>query len=194
MASRPRKPIHLPKSVIIGQNGRVSAIRYPIAANAADALKAPSGRAAREREAERLVGEPVAFVREFTGPVFRGEDEARAACLVHIDGRGSSLAPEDRFCELKAVVQRSRVPFAPPHTAWRLSVAYWRIGPAPTPAAQAEQARKARRQKTGAVPDGETLEALANQPLLPIKPQRALDIGLFEVRLPESPHIIVPDE
>jgi len=126
--------------------------------------------------------------------VYRGEDEARVAWTAHIDGAGSSLAPEDRFCELKPIVQRSRVPFAPPHTAWRLSVAYWRIGPPPALAPQAEQARKARRQKSGAAPDGETLEVLANQPLLPIKPQRALDIGLFEVRLPEAPHIIMPDE
>ena len=32
------------------------------------------------------------------------------------------------------------------------------------------------------------------QPLQPFKPQQPLDIGLFETRLPESPHIIVPDE
>ena len=52
-------------------------ILYPIAANAEAALRQPKGRAAREREAERLAGEPVAFVRELTGPSFRSEDEAR---------------------------------------------------------------------------------------------------------------------
>jgi hypothetical protein len=77
---------------------------------------------------------------------------------------------------------------------WRLSVAYWRIGGAEAPAAEPPQARKARRQKEGPAPDGDSLEALANQPLRPIKPQQPLDIGLFEVRLPEAPHIVVPDE
>ena len=37
-------------------------------------------------------------------------------------------------------------------------------------------------------------QAIAHQPLRPVKPQQPLDIGLFEVRLPESPDIVVPDE
>ena len=73
-------------------------------------------------------------------------------------------------------------------------MAYWRTGVAAAPEVEGPQARKARRQKDGPAPDGETLEALANQPLRPIKPQQPLDIGLFEVRLPEAPHIVVPDE
>src|SRR6185312_9886387 len=109
-------------------------------------------------------------------------------------GQRVSVAPEDRFCDLKPIIQRSRIPLAPPHTVWRLSVAYWRIGAAPEAAAETAKARKARRQKDGPAPDGETLEALANQPLRPIKAQQPLDIGLFEVRLPEAPHIVVPDE
>lgn len=176
----------------------MSAIRYPVAASPEAALTAPTGRAAREREAERLAGEPVAFVRAFTGPVFRSEDEARAHWAGRLDderpGGRVAIAPEDRFCELKPIIQRSRVPFAPPHTAWRLSVGYWRIGEAPASDAQAQQARKARRQKAGPAPDADELEAIARQPLLPVKPQKALDIGLFEVRLPEAPHIVVPDE
>ena len=173
-------------------------ILYPIARGAEAALNAPRGRAAREREAERLVHEPVAFLHEFTGPTFRNEDEARAHWAGRLDderaGRRVSLAPEDRFCELKPIIQRSRVPFAPPHTVWRLSVAYWRVGGAPAEAAETPQARKARRQKAGPAPDGDTLDAMANQPLRPVKPQQPLDIGLFEVRLPEAPHIVVPDE
>jgi len=35
---------------------------------------------------------------------------------------------------------------------------------------------------------------MARQPLRPVEPQRALDIGLFETRLPENPSIVVPDE
>jgi hypothetical protein len=173
-------------------------ILYPIAAGAEAALDAPKGRAAREREAERLAREPVAFIREFTGPVFKDESEARAHWAGRLDderpGQRVSVAPEDRFCELKPIIQRSRIPFAPAYTVWRLSVAYWRIGGAPELAAEGSQARKARRQKTGPAPDGETLDALANQPLRPLKPQQPLDIGLFEVRLPEAPHIVVPDE
>ena len=178
----------------------MSAILYPIAANAEAALRGPKGRAARERDAERLAGEPVAFARELTGPVFKSEDEARAHYAGRLDderpGSRTAILPEDRFCDLKPIIQRSRVPFTHPHTVWRLSVGYWRIGEAQaaetgTPQAQA---RKARRQRAGAPPDAETLEAMANQPLQPIKPQKALDIGLFEVRLPENPGIIVADE
>jgi hypothetical protein len=173
-------------------------ILYPIALGADAALAAPKGRAAREREAERIAAEPVAFVREFTGPSFRDEDEARSHWAGQLDderpGQRVSVPPEDRFCELKPIIQRSRMPFAPAHTVWRLSVAYWRIGGAPAEAVEAAQARKARRQKDGPPPDGDTLEAMANQPLRPIKAQQPLDIGLFEVRLPEAPHIVVPDE
>jgi hypothetical protein len=180
------------------QYGAVSAILYPIAADPETALTAPLGRAAREREAERLSGAPVRFVRELTGPVFRSEAEARAHYPGRLDDdrpdRRVNLPAEDRFCELKAIVQRSRVPFAPPHTAWRLAVAYWRAGESARTAVDAPQARKVRRQKAGLAPDAETLEAIASQPLLPIRPQRPLDIGLFEVRLPEAPHIVVPDE
>jgi hypothetical protein len=173
-------------------------ILYPIASGAESALNAPKGRAARERDAERIAAEPVAFVREFTGPTFKDEDEARAHWAGRLDderpGGRVSVAPEERFCYLKPIIQRSRMPFTSAHTVWRLSVGYWRIGGAPATEAQGAQARKARRQKDGPAPDGETLEALANQPLRPIKEQKALDIGLFEVRLPEAPHIVVPDE
>lgn len=173
-------------------------ILYPIASGVDAALSSPIGRAAREREAERVAREAVAFVREFTGPVFKDEGEARSHWAGRLDddrpGQRISLAPEDRFCELKPIIHRSRIPFAPPHTVWRLSVAYWRTGEPPGPDAEAPQARKARRQKEGPAPAGETLEALANQPLRPIKAQQPLDIGLFEVRLPEAPHIVVPDE
>ena len=173
-------------------------ILYPIASGAEAALNAPCGRAAREREAERIAAEPVAFVREFTGPAFKDEEEARAHWAGRLDderpGQRVSLQPEDRFCDLRPIIQRSRIPLAPSHTVWRLSVAYWRTGGVPEPEAEGPQARKARRQKEGPAPGGETLEALTNQPLRPIKPQQPLDIGLFEVRLPEAPHIVVPDE
>jgi hypothetical protein len=86
------------------------------------------------------------------------------------------------------------LPFAGAHTAWRLSVAYWRTGAPAAAAAPVPQARKARRQRGGAAPDAGTLEAMARQALLPVRPQQPLDIGLFETRLPEAPHIVVPDD
>ena len=108
----------------------MSAVLYPVAANAEAALAAPQGRAAREREALGLAGEPVQFVREFTGPVFKTEEAALDAYGGRVDdprpGRLKMVAPEDRFCELKPIAERGMIPFTGKHTAWRLSVAYWR--------------------------------------------------------------------
>ena len=42
----------------------MTAILYPVALNADQALTAPKGRAAREREAQALAGEGVVFVTE----------------------------------------------------------------------------------------------------------------------------------
>jgi hypothetical protein len=38
------------------------------------------------------------------------------------------------------------------------------------------------------------VRAIARAPLRPVKPQQPLDIGLFETRPPEAPHIVMPDE
>jgi hypothetical protein len=59
---------------------------------------------------------------------------------------------------------------------------------------QMEQARQARRRAEAAALDAKDLTLLAEQPLQPLYPQKALDIGLFETRLPENPDIIVADE
>jgi hypothetical protein len=48
--------------------------------------------------------------------------------------------------------------------------------------------------KAGGEVAPETLRAIARQPLKPVKPQQPLDIGLFETRPPEAPHIVMPDE
>jgi hypothetical protein len=82
-------------------------------------------------------------------------------------------------------------PAAPPKTVWRLMVSYWRVASAGRPIA-APQARQARRARQPIAP--ETLRAIAQQPLRPVEPQQPLDIGLFEIRLPENPNIVVPDE
>ncbi len=172
----------------------MSAILYPIANSPAQALEQPVGRAARESDAQRLAGEAVSFVREFVGQPFRDEEEARRVWAARLDGPGSGLQPEDRFCDLKPIIQRSRVPFVAPHSVWRLSVGYWKIGAVVNPKADLPQARAARRTRKGDLPDTAALGALAHQPLRPIKPQQPLDIGLFEVPMPEDPQRLIPDE
>ena len=189
--------LSLPSGRVFRHNGRVS-ILYPIAADALGALNAPRGRAARESDARKLAGEPVAFVRDYIGPVFKSEEEALIAWAGRIDdgrpGARDSLPPEDRFCELKPIAERGRMPFSGVHTVWRLSVAYWRIGEVRAERPDLPQARKARRDRKGEAPDNESLNALTDQPLRPIKAQQPLDIGLFEVPLPENPALMIPDE
>ncbi len=193
----------------------MSAVRYPIAANPDAALHKPIGRAARESEAQAAAGVSVEFVTEPAGPAFPTREAALDAYAGRIDedrpGR-PSVAPEDRFCELREVMVKVRgrmprtgqakpvfaggrrwpEPPAPPATVWRLSVSYWRTVDAARHA-ELEQARKARKRE-GAELDREALRALARQPLQPVKPQQPLDVGLFEFRPPEAPHILMPDE
>jgi hypothetical protein len=159
----------------------------------------PLGRAAREREAEGVAGEAVHFVREFTGPVFKTEAAALDAYAGRVDderpGQRRMIPSPDRFCELKPIAERGMIPFSGKHTAWRLSVAYWRTASGDALRPPMEQARKTRRNRQAAETlDTRDLIALTDQPLQPLHPQKALDIGLFEVRLPENPAIIVPDE
>jgi hypothetical protein len=187
----------------------MSAILYPVASSAEQALNRPLGRAVREGEARRCAGDAVTFVQELAGPGFSTREAALAAYAGRLDeaGVGSSAAPEDRYCRLvevlapgaKAPAERRptlregrRWPDPPkvPPTVWRISVAYWRIGRAE--AAPAPQARSLR--KAGADLDAQALLAIARAPLRPVRPQKALDIGLFEVRPPEAPHIVMPDE
>ena len=176
----------------------MSAILYPVAANAEAALAAPRGRAAREREAETVAGEAVMFVREFTGPVFKTEGAALDAYAGRLDDdrpeQWRAVAPEDRYCELKPVAERGLIPFTGKHTVWRLSVGYWRTASGLAERPQMEQARKTRRAAGAEAMDARDLANLTEQPLKPLQPQKALDIGLFETRLPENPEIIVADE
>ena len=194
-------------------------ILYPIATTAEGALNAPQGFAAREREAATLAGHPVVFVTEETGPGFDTREAALDAYAGRLDddrpGRSSTVLPEARWCGLKSVAPpvkdgRRRVraparpvnrdghrwpmPPAPTPVVWRLSVSYWRIGGMTAEEAALHPARKLRRDPIGEdLPVG-ALRALASQPLRPMKPQQPLDIGLFETRPPEAPHIIMPDE
>jgi hypothetical protein len=179
-------------------------ILYPVAANAEQALSRPLGRAARESEAKRRAGEAVAFATDPVGPAFATREAALAAYAARVE----DAAPEDRYCQLvEQVVGKPRAmaaveptcedgrrwpaPPPAPKTAWRLAVSYWRIGTAERPL-EAPQARQARRSKRPL--DPATVRAIAQTPLRPVKPQQPLDIGLFETRPPEAPHIVMPDE
>ena len=57
----------------------MTAILYPVAANAEQALAAPLGAAEREREAEHLAGQAVVFTTDPTGPAFATREAALAA-------------------------------------------------------------------------------------------------------------------
>ena len=59
--------------------GEMTAILYPVAANAEQAMAAPLGRAAREREALGVAEEAVVFTTDPTGPAFATRDAAVAA-------------------------------------------------------------------------------------------------------------------
>ena len=188
-------------------------VNYPIAATAEAALNATIGRAIREREARDLAGREVVFARDLVGPAFETREAALEAYAGRVDAEGSSpVAPEDRYCDLveiaapvtgrKAGGGQAEPVFEAGHrwpkpkrllkTVWRLSVSYWRTANAP--ASDLPQARQARRAAPRDSLDATSLRAMAQQPLKPVKPQQPLDIGLFEVRPPDAPHIIMPDE
>ena len=191
----------------------MTAVLYPVAKNADAALNAPLGRAARERAAKAHATAEVRFVTETTGPAFESQEAALAAWRGRLDDEGVFVQPEDRFCSLREVlaVTRGRRPVpmpvqplmkegrrwpepkAKPKTVWRLSVSYWKVVDAAEAAAMA-QARKARRAPKSSELDPDQLRALTRQPLQPTRPQRALDIGLFEAQRPEAPGEIMPDE
>jgi hypothetical protein len=177
----------------------MTAIVYPVAPNAEQALSSPLGRAVREREASAAAGQPVAFASDATGPAFAAREEAEEAYrgplaegfarLSEQTLPGQKIAPAaEPVCEDG---RRWPAPPPAPRTAWRLVVSYWRVA-SPDRPLEAPQARKARRAGLPFAP--QTLSEMTRQPLRPIAPQQPLDIGLFETRLPEAPDIVVPDE
>jgi hypothetical protein len=181
------------------QAAAMTAILYPVAVNAEQAMTRPLGHAAREREALAAAGEAVVFATDPTGPAFATREAAVAAYGGLLDEPWRRLAeqilPGQKSVRIEPTFEDGRrwpTPSAtPPRTAWRLMVSYWRIATAERPI-EPPQARRARR--AGKPLDPETLRAIARQPLRPVEPQQPLDIGLFEVRLPDAPHIVMPDE
>jgi hypothetical protein len=189
-------------------------VLHPVAANAEAALSAPLGRAARAREATTLAGGAVEFVTEAVGPAFETREAALDAYAGRVEddrpGR-AGVAAEDRWCALlqmsvarrptsplRPTLENGRrwpEPLEPPRTVWRLSVSYWRaLDAAGEPPPDLDQARRLRRATRAAELDAAALRRLAMQPLRPAQPQRALDLGLFDHRLPENPAVVVADE
>jgi hypothetical protein len=179
--------------------GAMTAILYPVAANAEQAMAGPLGRAAREREAVGVADEAVIFTTDPTGTAFATREAAVEAYGALLDEPWRRLAeqilPGQKIAHASPTYEGGRrwpaAPATPPRTAWRLMVSYWRIATAERPI-EAPQARAARRARQPLDPD--TLRAIARQPLRPVEPQQPLDIGLFEVRPPDAPHIVMPDE
>jgi hypothetical protein len=179
--------------------GEMTAILYPVAANAEQAMAMPLGRAAREREALGVAEEAVIFTTDPTGPAFATREAAVAAYGNLLDEPWRRLAeqilPGQKIAHASPNYEGGRRwpagPATPPRTAWRLMVSYWRIATADRPI-ETPQARTARRARQPL--DRETLSAMTRQPLRPVEPQQPLDIGLFEVRPPDAPHIVMPDE
>jgi hypothetical protein len=182
---------------------QMTAISYPVAGNAEQALSSPLGRAVREREARGVAGEAVVFTTDPSGPAFATREAALAAYAAQVAEHYCRLAEQivaapgkaQRHAPLEPSFAGGRrwppPPAERPSTVWRLMVSYWRVATAARPI-EAPQARQARR---GRQPlDPQALQAIARQPLRPVEPQQPLDIGLFEIRLPEAPHIVVPDE
>ncbi len=177
----------------------MTAIQYPVAANAEQALTGPLGRAEREREALGVAEEAVIFTTDPTGPAFATREAAAAAYGGLLDEPWRRLTeqilPGQKIAHARPTYEGGRRwPAAPaqgPRTAWRLMVSYWRIATAERPI-EAPQARTARRKRQTL--DTETLQAMARQALRPVEPQQPLDIGLFEIRPPDAPHIVMPDE
>ena len=188
----------------------MTAILYPVAANAELALSRPLGRAARENDARRRAGEAVVVATDAVGPAFSTREAALDAYAGRLDDDRTGATPEaeDRYCRLAEQLAEGAArpkplsptyadghrwpqPLKPPRTVWRLTVSYWRIATAARPL-DAPQARLARRSMHDLAPD--TLQAISRAPMRPIKPQQPLDIGLFEIRPPDAPHIVMPDE
>ncbi len=191
------------------QNSAMTAVLYPIAANAEAALSRPLARAARAGEAQVLADGAVRFVQEMVGPGFDSREAALSAFAGRVEAEGAPvIAPEDRYCQLREVVAtpvpagaRTSMPLKPvyrdgrrwptprarPKTVWRLTISYWRI-------LTEDEARPVAEATAAEAATLAAVRARMERPMMSLKPQQPLDIGLFEFRPPEAPHIVMPDE
>jgi len=183
---------------------------YPIARDGHDALiqlrTGAARRAVRERDAETLAGAPVAFVSEAVGPVYERREDALDAYAGLVEDAACVLT-----CRLKKPLPRGAKAMTPvfrdgerwpkmarpPEPVWQLSVSYWKaLGAmaAKTGTATGDQARKLRKSARGGELTPEEVQGLADTPLVPTRPQKQLDYGLFDFIPPDNPGIVIADE
>ena len=183
---------------------------YPIARDGHDALiqlrAGTDRRAVREREAETLAGGRVAFVSEAIGPVYERREDAIAAYPGLAEDGVSTLT-----CRLKTPMARGSRTVSPvfrdgerwPKMAkpaepvWQWSLSYWKVlgaEAARNGSAGGGQARKLRKSTRGGELTPEEVQGLANTPLVPLRPQKQLDYGLFDFIPPDNPGIVIADE
>jgi len=196
---------------------------YPIARDGHDALSqlrsGAAKRAVRERDAETAAGGRVAFVSEAVGPVYERREDALDAYagLIEDDrpGRLYAPAPESLACVLTCRLKTPQARGAktvtpvfrdgerwpkmarPAEPVWQLSVSYWKIlgaSAGKVSAATGDQARKVRKSSRGGDLTAEELQGLADTPLVPTRPQKQLDYGLFDFIPPDNPGIVIADE
>ena len=194
------------RSLILRDDAPMSAQSYPVANDGEAALSNPIGHALRARDAEALAGEPVIFSSERVGPSCPSREAA--AELASRLTSASATPPDPMSIRLVEVFDGARPPAParplteggrrwpepppPPRTVWRLQVDFWRPA-SRTPAILQAQARHVRKRAQADI-SGDHLSAFSRQPLRPVRPQQPLDIGLFEVRAPEDPDRLLPDE
>ncbi|MCA6264070.1 hypothetical protein [Phenylobacterium sp.] len=182
------------------------ALIYPVAHDGDSALSSPLGHALRAREAEGIAGEAVIFCSERVGPPCPTR-EAAQDLLARLSA-GAAPPPDRAFIRLVEIFDGARpppparslhegdrrwpAPPAPPRTVWRIQVDFWRPA-SRAPAILTAQARHVRKRAQAEL-SGDHLSAFARQPLRPVRPQQPLDIGLFEIRAPENPDRVLPDE
>src|SRR4030095_11773730 len=84
---------------------QMTAISYPVAGNAEQALSRPLGRAVREREALGGGG-AVVFTTDAMGPAFATYEAALDAYRGRVEDErtGGSPEPQDRYCRLAEAV------------------------------------------------------------------------------------------
>ena len=182
---------------------------YPVASDSHDALNqlkaGPAVRAVREREAEALAGAHVAFVSENLGPLYDSREDALAACGAVAEdvacrlvcriraqprGRRTRAAPVFRDGERWP---RATAPLA---SVWQVSVSYWKVLATPRQAPGTPPLKPARalRRKGGESLTTAEVLGLTETPMTAVRPQKALDFGLFDFPLPENPGIVIADE
>ena len=196
----------------------MTAILYPVAETAEAALHAPLGFAARGGDAEGLAGSGVTFATEMVGPAFPTRDAALAAYAgasspgrrqagARVEARvdeahgvrlvpvaADAATPPGPVRPSYSAGRRWPAPATEPAALWRLSICFWRVGGEAAPEAPSGEARRLRRDEAARDLTSPALNALARQPLRAFRPQQPLDIGLFEVRPPEAPDTLIPDE